>query len=468
MYLVLVTNKASNILEDLETLRLLGKVVPEYVMPLEEELIAEAAFDLIFAFDEVISQGYKENVTIAQVKQNTEMESHEEKLHKMIIQSKINETKDQMKKKAIEIDRTRMEGGRAGGMGAGGGRTPTSYTAPGGGFGGGMGGGGGGSMDAFARPDGPGLSFGGGSSRAEPVSNRIQKKGMQLGGGKKAGQNFLESLKAEGESVEDVHHGTTGPFPGAPHPPPLPSEPVFVSIEEKLSAVLNKDGGVEGIEIQGNMSLTVTSPDVDGRLRLKLSHPRGGSTEGYQFKTHPNIDKSMHAEQDVLGLKDPSRPFPTGAPLGVLKWRLQSQDESLLPITINAWPSVSGSDSYVNIEYESVAEFDLQHVTVVIPLPALASAPQVNQIDGDWKYDARKSALIWTIEIVDDSNRSGALEFVVPAADPNMFFPVEVSFNATSTLCDVGVAGIVSAETGEPIAKYGSSTSLVTDDYRVE
>ncbi len=37
MYLVLVTNKNSNILEDLETLRLCGKVVPEYVEALEEE-----------------------------------------------------------------------------------------------------------------------------------------------------------------------------------------------------------------------------------------------------------------------------------------------------------------------------------------------------------------------------------------------------------------------------------------------
>jgi len=34
-----------------------------------------------------------------QVKQNCEMESHEEKLHKMIIQSKINDTKDIMKRK---------------------------------------------------------------------------------------------------------------------------------------------------------------------------------------------------------------------------------------------------------------------------------------------------------------------------------------------------------------------------------
>lgn len=55
--------------------------------------IEEAAFTLLFAFDEVISLGYKENVTVSQVKQNIEMESHEEKLHKMIIQSKINDTK---------------------------------------------------------------------------------------------------------------------------------------------------------------------------------------------------------------------------------------------------------------------------------------------------------------------------------------------------------------------------------------
>ena len=94
LYLLLVTNKASNILEDLETLRLLSKVLPEYVLPpVDEESIGAAAFDLLSAFDEVISLGYKENVTVGQVKQNTEMESHEEKLHKMIIASKVSDTK---------------------------------------------------------------------------------------------------------------------------------------------------------------------------------------------------------------------------------------------------------------------------------------------------------------------------------------------------------------------------------------
>ena len=89
-----MSNKASNILEDLETLRMLSKVLPEYVLPpIDEESISQVAFELLFAFDEVISLGYKENVTVGQVKQNTEMESHEEKLHKMIIASKVSDTK---------------------------------------------------------------------------------------------------------------------------------------------------------------------------------------------------------------------------------------------------------------------------------------------------------------------------------------------------------------------------------------
>jgi hypothetical protein len=68
MYLLLVTNRQSNILEDLDTLRLLSKLVPEYAgAMLDEESVARAAFDLIFAFDEVISNGHKENITVQQV-----------------------------------------------------------------------------------------------------------------------------------------------------------------------------------------------------------------------------------------------------------------------------------------------------------------------------------------------------------------------------------------------------------------
>eukprot|EP00798_Chlamydomonas_sp_ICE-L_P008071 gene8071-1313_t len=115
LYLLLITNKGSNILEDLDTLRLLSKIIPEFAPELDEDAVSEVAFDLVFAFDEVISLGHKENITIAQVRQNCEMESHEEKLHKMIIQSKINETKVRMQLSGVRHDTLMAAGGVRGG-----------------------------------------------------------------------------------------------------------------------------------------------------------------------------------------------------------------------------------------------------------------------------------------------------------------------------------------------------------------
>lgn len=34
---------------------------------------------------------------------------------------------------------------------------------------------------------------------------------------------------------------------------------------------------------------------------------------------------------------------------------------------------------------------------------------------------------------------SGSMEFVVPAADPNSFFPIDVKFTSNKTFCDLKV-----------------------------
>lgn len=62
-----------------------------------------------------------------------------------------------------------------------------------------------------------------------------------------------------------------------------------------------------------------------------------GGNPGILFKTHPNMNKELFSNENILGLKDPNRPFPTGqagdaAGVGLLKWRMQSQDESLVPL----------------------------------------------------------------------------------------------------------------------------------------
>lgn len=57
LYLLIITNKQSNIIEDLDSLRLVAKLIPEYATPLGEESVKKNAFELIFAFDEVVSLG---------------------------------------------------------------------------------------------------------------------------------------------------------------------------------------------------------------------------------------------------------------------------------------------------------------------------------------------------------------------------------------------------------------------------
>ena len=95
IFLLLITNKASNIVEDLETLRLLSKVVPEIAGGTSEDKVSDHAFELVFAFDEVITTGgYRETIDMRTIRQNLDMDSHEEKLANMVKKSKLDAAKD--------------------------------------------------------------------------------------------------------------------------------------------------------------------------------------------------------------------------------------------------------------------------------------------------------------------------------------------------------------------------------------
>lgn len=78
--MVLVTNKNSNILQDIDTLHMFARVVSEHCRSNDEREISKHAFELLSIFDEIIALGYRENVTLQQIRTIIEMESHEEKV----------------------------------------------------------------------------------------------------------------------------------------------------------------------------------------------------------------------------------------------------------------------------------------------------------------------------------------------------------------------------------------------------
>ncbi|KAL6853726.1 hypothetical protein ACP4OV_019755 [Aristida adscensionis] len=312
LYLLIITNKQSNILDDLETLRLLSKLVPEYSPSLDEESISRAAFELIFAFDEAISLGNKENVTLALVKQYCEMESNEEKLHKLVMQSKENETKDFMRRKVTEIEKSKIDRGKTekafGPL-----RTPNS-------------------TDMNTRGDGPGgdLMFDDihktkGCPLAPPPASSKVAAGMKLGKAQKPNR-FLESLKAEGEVfLEDTQPSAIqSRSSSAP-----PSDPITVTVEEKLNITVKRDGGVNNFDIQGTLALQVLN-DSNGFIQLQIENQ---DVPGLSFKTHPNISKELFNSQQIVAAKDPNRPFPSGQnETALVKWRIQELNESSLPL----------------------------------------------------------------------------------------------------------------------------------------
>lgn len=104
LYMVLITNRQSNILQDIDSLHLFAQVVTSTCKTLDEREILKNAYELLSAFDELVTLGYRENLTISQIKTFLEMESHEERIQEII--SRVR-TSFSMRNDVLKRNRTR-------------------------------------------------------------------------------------------------------------------------------------------------------------------------------------------------------------------------------------------------------------------------------------------------------------------------------------------------------------------------
>lgn len=89
LYVILITNTISNILLDLNTLALVSRLLIDCATggrggSVTEADIEKSAFQILSAWDEVITLGWREHVNLQQVRSVLEMESHEEKIQDII------------------------------------------------------------------------------------------------------------------------------------------------------------------------------------------------------------------------------------------------------------------------------------------------------------------------------------------------------------------------------------------------
>jgi hypothetical protein len=435
LYMVLVTNLQSNILQDINSLHLFAQVVSSICKSLDEREILKNAFELLTAFDEIVTLGYRENLTMSQIKTFLDMESHEERIQEIIARNKELEASEERKRRAKQLEMQRKEtsrsqragGGMGGGMGSGSmGRSPsypaftpsvpTTNVAD--------------TYDSYAAEK---------KAASKPLA--LGKKGMQLGK-KKQGTNLYEQVTGGMPQEEEP---LVSPKPSAPAAAAPASarqsistdrEPVHITTSETISARLDREGNVKTFEVKGEMQLKISDSSFT-QVKLDLAT---GNTHGAQLMTHPKVDKAVFRNDKVIQLADASKGFPSNMGIGVMKWKLapRPEDVSDPPITFRVWVEDSGNMYNITVEYELTGGDALKDVTVTIPFET--DEPNVSSFDST--YEVSGDSLDWNLGTVDESNSSGSFEFEAQAGSDAEFFPMRVRFTKSTPFVDVDVSSI--------------------------
>ena len=108
-YLILITTKNSNIIEDTEILKLIYRLIQDLCNSINQESIIENAFEIMLGIDDIVSLGYRNSVNLGQIKQYLQMESAEEKEFKRKKEEQELAVQKALEEKGREFDRQRRE-----------------------------------------------------------------------------------------------------------------------------------------------------------------------------------------------------------------------------------------------------------------------------------------------------------------------------------------------------------------------
>jgi hypothetical protein len=463
LYVVLITNRQSNILQDIGTLRLLAQVVSSTVRSVDEREVLSSAFELLSAFDEVVTLGYRENLSMSQITTFLEMESHEEKIQDIIERNKELEAAEERKKKAKQLEMQRREVSRRGGA-----------PATSGGFGGGI--------SSFSSQPSPSASLTSSKmtvqdsyyeEKPKPKAS-LRGKGLQLESKKTS--SALDALRGEseisplmmGSPSEESENIIGRPMKSSTSTAPATTvsdnKGIELSIVETINATLGRDGSVSSSEVTGLLKLRIGDSNMRNIKVLTMTN-----AAGVQYKTNPNVDKAKFLQQNVICARDASRPFPANnQEFGVLRWKIGT-DKLSVPLTFNCWFSRSDPGFFdVTLEYELNPEFTEVLDNVVVTIPLVSSNAHVADPSGIW--DQFDDHLEWMIPEIDanSGHTSGSFEFTAEADVEDNFFPMLVTFNvknAHNSYGQVDISDIVSTADESISLPFEKLVSLTAEKY---
>ncbi|CCC70885.1 hypothetical protein NCAS_0F04010 [Naumovozyma castellii] len=481
-YIILITNRQSNIIQDLSTLNLFSQTVNSYLSSYDETELYDNAFEILSSFDEIVVMGYKENLTAAQVSTYLSMESHEERIQEIIERNKELEATEERKRRAKEIARREHE--RKAGI------YPSEVNVP--------------LTNKFAGSSDPNVTnaynsyYSNASAAAQQSylhSQQPQEAPQSMYGPSGTGMK----LSAKNSIMNDAQRRpmTTRPsmvtrLPQAPamvggekdEEEQRTNNGILITINETINAEITRDGNISSSELKGVLELRINDASL-AHSQLALLDSINVKDKAFQFKTHPNIDKNKFLSSKLISLRDAKKSFPSNDhSLGVLRWRkvCSADDTSLIPLNVSAWvtPSDNGEGIFdVTLELEITEEYGQELENVSFVLPVVTENVKINDESND--FNARIAGMDEEVGItikLDSSitpGSSGVVAFTVEAGLEDAMFPITVGFKhvdeSGKSLTGVGIANVTTMageeqEEGEELP-YEAVAVLKTEEYLV-
>ncbi|CAK7892000.1 coatomer subunit delta [[Candida] anglica] len=486
-YIVLITTKNSNILQDIDTLHLFASTVSNLLRSIDEREIFDNAFEILGAFDEIINLGFKENLTLSQVQTFLEMDSYEEKIQEVIDRNKELEATEERKRRAKEIHRKELARRTMEKMPS----VPSQNTY---------------GYDSYNNN----TSSSNYSQAPSYESNTIidnapavpaprhgpTRGGLQLG--KKANNNRAVPAEVNQplltQSQPTFQHHTPAPAASqsyhnsavesstaspAPQTPKVVNNGILITISEKVNAELTREGAVVKTEVKGDLKLRINNPEyAHSKVLLKTAK------SGVQYKARPEVDTKLFTQESIIALKDKSKSFPSNdQSLGVLRWRVvgKEDDTNYLPVIITAWVNVNDGVADVTLEYELTSSYTeghptqekLENVQILVPI----QSHDVNLKDDpeNVSFEVSDYGVIFNIDEISLSEPSGSFEFSIPSPDEDSLFPMELQFEVIRSGLDdtdvsfgkVQVLDVVSSGEDEESLPFDLHSTLNSDGYQI-
>lgn len=413
-YVVLIVNKLSNILQDMETLNTFVGVISGILRVVDEREIYDNCFELISGFDEIVSLGYKENLTSAQVGEFLLMDSHEERIQEIIDRNKEMEANEASKRKAVELKMKELSRKQMAEFGV---QMPDQY-----------------SQQQYQQPQqqqqvaqndsyyqhSQGYAASNVSAAASSRKGGLQlgKKGPMMNASTSLEQPLLVS-KPPQQQVEQPQRVFS-------EKPRIENNGILLTINEKYSCQITREGEISQGEVKGDLQVRINDTE---KSHIKIAVTKGSNNVTY--KTHPNVDKKLFNDQSVIALKDQTKPFPSNDQnLGVLRWKASCDEGSSLPIILTTWVNDNNDGSFgVTFEYESNSEV-LDEAKIVIPI---INARLESSDHDNGQLEFTDDGIILTIRDLKE-HPSGSVEVMcLDLEDEEALFPMEVQFDVTET-----------------------------------